>query len=50
MTYLITYLTSDHEQHILEWVAPAAWSPAAVSQAFAERHPGAQLLSLEPSA
>jgi len=49
MTYLLTYLSND-EQHTLEWVAPAAWTPAAVRQAFADRFPAAQLLTLEPSA
>ena len=49
MTYFITYLSSSNEPHTIEWIAPEAWSPAAVSQAFAERHPGAQLLSMEPA-
>lgn len=46
MTYLITYLSSN-EQHILEWVVPAGWSDAAIHQAFSERFPAAQLLTME---
>lgn len=50
MTYLLTYLSADNESHTLEWVAPEAWSPAAIAQAFADRFPSSQLLSLEPAA
>jgi hypothetical protein len=50
VTYLITYLSSSNEPHTIEWIAPEAWSPAAIAQAFQQQFPAAQLLSLEPAA